>query len=262
MSERDLMGRAIAVVALSPHRSRFVPVSEASLYSLFPDVIRHGKRSTPRRRLALIKLSHDDTTSKLRGECQRWWDLRSLSEQHSNGERGTARTMHALTMLQHAVDKQQAAPLGEDLPIFVDSGSATIRAMDWNRLEADVVRGLNARLPFDYAVADRVGDRIARELPFVDVEEHFRSVVPDAEVTSLIRQLLGQHTRHVNGMSLVPLRWVAAVRSDDTVVVETGTPMLIPCANPLRAAVRVGALDVVLRRAWPSKTVGRECGRR
>jgi hypothetical protein len=145
------------------------------------------------------------------------------------------------------------SPFGEDLPIFVDSASSCARSLDWDSLEFDVFRGLNSQIPFDFHLSRRARIRIMPELPFLDFDEHFGSVVSPDVLMLLIRRLLEQHTRKASGMTLIPARWVKSVTSDDTIVVEAGVPMVLSFSDPLRVLVRVGALDVLLRRSGTSR---------
>ena len=246
---RELMGHKVAVVALSRHNTSYVPLSEASLYSLFPDPLWRGGRSAVVSRLADIRVERSPESGKLHGRCAKWWDVPVLLEQRRNNVRGSARALQSLADLQRALERNFASPFGADLPIFVDSASSCARVLDWDALELDVVRGLNSQIPFDYHLSRRVRPLVMSELPFLDVEEHFRSVMPDQVLVSLIRQLIDQHTRQVRGMTLLPVRWVSCISAADTVVVAAGVPMVMTFSDPMKVRVRVGALDVSLRRA-------------
>lgn len=250
---RGLMGHRVAVVALSRHRAPYVPISDASFYSLFPDVVRRAGGSDIEYRLADIRVQRDPKDGKLRGHCVKWWEVHSLLEQRKHNVRGIARVLRALEKLQRALERSFMSPFGVDLPVFVTSAPSCVRALDWDALEFDVFRGLNSQVPFDYHLSRRARARIMPELPFMDFDEHFDSVVTADTLMMLMQRMLEQHVRQEDEMTLIPARWIKSVAPDDTVVVAAEVPMVLPYSDPLHVLVRVGALDVLLRRSGTSR---------
>ncbi len=244
----SIVGHEVAVVALARQRAPYVPLGEATLFSLFPDQVFRGERHLVEPRLVEIRMSRNEILGKLIGRDVRWWDLDALRSRYKIEPRKHGRAHYAMIELERALSQRFISPFGEDLPIYVDSTASNVHSLDWTALEIDVVRGLNGKIPFVHKLSRRVRGKIYRELPFLDVSEHFRSVVPDDTVMSLIRQLLDQHTKTVQGRSLIPARWVGRIGKNDTVLVETGVPAVISFACLSELRVQVGALNVPLGR--------------
>lgn len=255
MRERhNLVGHRLAVLASSRHDIAFLPLSDVSFFSLFPDIVSSPKNLNVQYRLAEIdvKYSHDD--GKLHSRCIEWWGIHSLYEKNKKFLNGLSHIIAILNKLQAVINEAHVSDFGPDLPIFVDSNLSCARALDWEALEYDVYRGLNGKIPFNYQLSEKVAASIADELPFLDLVDHFRTKVPDSVIISLIRQLLEQYTKQVKGMTLIPVRWIKTLDSKDVIVVETDVPVVFNLSDPSRAEVKIGALDVSLRRAG---TIGR-----
>ena len=239
----------VAVIAISRYDHSFTALDDAQLFSLFPDrVPAHNAAPKEVMRVASIGLHRDSTSEIVVGQCKQWWDLAALEGQHKRAARTCRYAHRAMIDLLDAIEKDYVSPFGDDLPLYIDSGSARSRALDWDTLEWDIFRGMNSEVPFGWRVSKRVRGRIVGELPFLDVESHFRSVVPTETLMALARRMLEQHTHEANGMSLVPLRWIARVDKRDAIIVRTGVPIVIRFSKPHMARVRVGAMDVSLRR--------------
>jgi hypothetical protein len=243
MPNQTMMGQHLAVMGSSRYRQEYVPLDDAVLYSMFPDPVPRRGGVAMTQRLACVRLSR--TNGKVVGCCTKWWDLDALRKRwRERPNVSTAKAVSSSAKLQAALQQEgrYVSPFGEDLPIYIDSASSRSRDLDWEMLELDVFRGLNGQVPFDYRLSRRVRGRIIDELPFIDIGEHFRTVVPDDTYRSLTRQLIDQHTRVVNGMSLVPLRWVKRIGMADTVVVETDVPIVIRLASPKHIVIELGAM--------------------
>lgn len=243
--EQGMDGSKLAVIAVSRQRADYVSVEDAVLFALFPDRISRQGRPRTVARLSEIRLSIDN--DRVVGQCAKWWDAAALQKQCNENPRRHARAAHALVDLRRALERRYASPFGNDLPIYVDSASGCARSLDWDSLEWDVVRGMNSKVPFRYHLSQRVRNRITKELPWLDRDEHFRTAVPDDTVVSLIRQLLEQHTKEVRSMSLIPARWIAKIHQRDRVVVAVGVPYVFD-TDLGGCVVDIGALRVNLDR--------------
>lgn len=232
----------VAVVAKSTLKDDFVPVSEAALYCLYEDRVKYDDKPRPmvKSRMASLRMRNKD--GKLQVSCKRWWDTYILT-------RKSKKSFYRVVFDELTDVRNACTPsaFGRDLPVYVDSETAEMRSLAWDALEYDVFRGLNSRVPFDYSLAKEIRQKIIPELPFQDMENHFRSVVSDATVMSLIRQLIHQHTVVVDNMQLVPLRWVECVLPDDQLVVEVNRPFVMSFPDPANPLVRVGAVDALLK---------------
>jgi hypothetical protein len=243
---RELMGHPVAVVAMSRHQTQYVPLGEASLFCLYPDPIRRRGHTVVRYRLARMRLSLDEH-GKLVSHCLKWWDTDALSAAYKKQVRGLGGAHHALVTLQNALQRDLRAPFGVDLPIYVDSSTSRSGPLDWDMLEYDVMRGLNGMVPFDYKLSRRMRPRILPEIPFLDLEDHFRSVIPNNTIMTLIRDLLREHTENEHGMTLVPARWLSHIVSHDAVVVVADVPSVLHFSNPAALDVEAGSFRVSLR---------------
>lgn len=236
------MKNAVAVVAKSQMNDAFVPISEALVFCLYRDRVKYDDKPqfVNKPRMAALRMCNED--GKLNMSCQRWWDTYLL-------KRKSNKSFYKSVFMELDRSRQEyrPAPFGRDLPIYIDSETAEMRSLAWDVLEYDVFRGLNSRVPFDYSLAKEVRRKIIAELPFQDMANHFRSVVSDNTVMSLIRQLIHQHTVVVDNMQLVPLRWVQCVLPDDQLVVEVNRPFVMSFPDPANARVQVGALNALLK---------------
>ncbi len=241
-----MMGCKVTVVALSPSREGYVPVEEATLYSLFPDYeYRNGRfmRDEPELRVARIKLSVEG--SKVVGRCDRWWSIGRLRAELRSKSKRSKMPVQAARLLSRVT---KASVFGRDLPFFFADTSDGIRSLDYGILELDVFRGMNGVFPFQYKLTAELEERIKDELPFCDLREHFASLMPDTAVLSLMRQLVRAYSRQVRGMTLTPLRWISSLDSSDTVAVKVCEPVSVVLPDAKDLCLRVGALSVELAR--------------
>lgn len=248
MPNQDIVGQRLAAMICSPFRRRYVPLDGATLYTLFPDAVRHRGQTTVVMRLGAIRMRLGED-GKLVGKCSQWWDVDVLHKKWLGDQTSVpAEAVSARNALITALERHYVSPFGDDLPIYVDVAASRNRAYDWNILEWDVFRGLNSQIPFKYKATRKVKNKIVSELPFLDMESHFRSVVSDDMCCDLIRQLIAQHIKNIGSMSLMPLRWIATIDPKDTVVAETGAPLVVNVADARRSKIEVGAINIVMTR--------------
>lgn len=245
----ELLGHRVAVTAVSQFSSRFVPLQEMSLFSLYPDVCRRSDSYQVKYRLANINLVATED-GKLIGRSPKWWDTECLADEDKHYGKEFSRIRDIFYSLNKELDSECVCPLGHDLPVFVDANSSVTREMDWDALEQDVYCGLNSSIPFTYCLSDKTKYKITDELPFIDFPEHFRSVVTTSTLMSLIRQLLAQYTINVRGMSLVPVRWLSKLTPSDTIIVDTGVYYAMNFISASAMSVDSGALHVSIKNPY------------
>ena len=251
LPNQALTNHEVVVVALSSFKGRFVPLSEAVIYSLFPDpVIRRGKKTTLARRLASLRLSVN-AEGKIGSRCSKWWDTDELSALRESNPQSVAQPWRAYNLLTNASQRGFVSPFGADLPVFIDTKTSVARSLCWHTLERDVLLGINGEVPFKYHIPDEVSDadrqQFLEQIPFLDIEHHM-SLIPGELMLSLIRQLIKQHSRTEGSMDLIPARWLEKIYPDDSIVVEVGVSWVTPITDPTQCFVRVGAVDAWLRR--------------
>ncbi len=265
----ELLGQVanrVAVVALSPLGIPYVPFKDAVLFSLYPDYGLGGSNdggSKPVYRIARIRLWHNRDSGLLCGKCNRWWDLANLLSSGPPKSNGARAAIHAADLLNNALVRSPLSALGVDLPIYLDKSVSPRFSAEWNILEWDVFRGLNGTIPFHWTLPAEDEELIKRQLPFLDVAEHFRSVVSRGEiVTDLITQLVDQYTPDVTGMSLMPFRWVNRSHPDDVIVVKTNEVRVMTFADPRKYTVDIGSLRVPLSRPMRARGAGAPASRK
>ena len=102
----------VAVLISSRLRIPFVPLNEATIFSLYPDYRRYTQRSPgqksdrpyPFYRLAKIKLRLDRERQLLVGKCTKFWELGALVDGHASIRWSVAR--EAADQLSRAIQQQ------------------------------------------------------------------------------------------------------------------------------------------------------------
>lgn len=247
MEQDSYAGHSVTIVASSPYRARFVPASEATLFTLYPVVIERRASRFVAERLGEFR-SHIEG-GKLKLTCARWRNASAVRRQLCDNAGSPAAHIRAFSQIHSARQHKYASPFGRDLPFYLDASHAA-RNVDWDVLAFDVFRGMKGQVPFTWRLSHSRTKRIVSELPFVDFV-HFESVVsPEIAngdmLLSLCRQMLEQHTVAAGKRSLVPLRWIEVLHAGDVVMVDTQSPMVVAPFDIHDLSISVGALDARL----------------
>ena len=237
----------VGIIAVSSCGSSYAPVSETTLYSLIPERVRKEGRSALRQRLVALKLYRHSKTGKIVSRMTQKWDVESLKIEQKSSPNTLFKQYRAATDMQTAMNQRRHLPITYDLPLFLDVSASPARSLDWQQLETDVVSGINGKFPFKWEVAGDMSTKIKNAIPFLDVGQHFRSIVDNDDIVmSLMRQLMDQHSPKLNCRSLLPVRWLEDIKQNDPIFVEIGSARSVPVQKLFSPCVSVGALDVKL----------------
>lgn len=253
----DVVGRCAYVVAYSGRGEQWSPVDQVLWFSLFPDVLHGARGPHVVERLAVLRTPLQPApTAKtrlvIRSVPVRWWDETVLARNVAARPEHPATQLDA-EMLYRLKASGEHTPVGldDDLPIYVNRGTAKSVALDWSSVEFDVFRGINGDIPFEFNLTGKLRDdqdRIEQERPFLDVTQHFRSSVSDEAVTELSRQLIKQYSVTVGAATLLPARWWSYVVPGTTVLVKVGEIRRLTIVDAQHADLRVGMIDVDMRK--------------
>lgn len=256
-AQADVVGRCAIVTAYSDIGAGWAPVDQVTWFSLFPDVLHGARGPHVVERLAVVKtpLCPSPLAKShlvIRSQSVRWWDEDVLNRRASASSSPASLRLDAdmFRRLRGQSDKPSSG-LDDDLPIYVNRSTARSMSLDWTALEFDVFRGVNGEIPFTFKLEGKLREdqeRIERERPFLDVTQHFRPSVSDEAVMELSRQLFRQYTVKVGAAMLTPARWWAYVSPGTTVLAKTGEFHRLTIVDARHADLRVGMIDVDMRK--------------